>query len=87
MTSAQDFLIKRGLNDLIISKPGDNVMYVSDIIQTFIDLADIISPAQTEKQVIMQALKRNSFRIGKTAAELNISPNTLYRKRKKYRID
>ena len=84
MSAAQVFLIKCGLNDLIISKPGHNQIYVSDIVQIFLDSIEPVPDAKTEKQVIMELLEANNFRIDKTSAELGCSPNTLYRKRKKY---
>ncbi len=44
------------------------------------------SPVQSEKEMILRALEQTNFRKGKAAALLGISPNTLYRKRKKYSI-
>ena len=41
-------------------------------------------PAQSEKEMILRALEQTNYRKGKAAALLGISPNTLYRKRKKY---
>lgn len=43
-------------------------------------------PVQSEKEMILRALEQTNFRKGKAAALLGISPNTLYRKRKKYDI-
>jgi len=45
-----------------------------------------VSPIQSEKEMILRALEQTNFRKGKAAALLGISPNTLYRKRKKYDI-
>ncbi len=45
-----------------------------------------IPPVQSEKDMILRALEQTSFRKGKAAALLGISPNTLYRKRKKFGI-
>jgi transcriptional regulator of acetoin/glycerol metabolism len=36
--------------------------------------------------MILRALEQTNFRKGKAAALLGISPNTLYRKRKKYNL-
>ena len=44
------------------------------------------APVQSEKDMILRALEQTNFRKGKAAALLGISPNTLYRKRKKYGI-
>ena len=41
-------------------------------------------PAQSEKEMILRALEQTNYRKGKAAALLGVSPNTLYRKRKKY---
>ena len=41
-------------------------------------------PVQSEKEMILRALEQTNYRKGKAAALLGISPNTLYRKRKKY---
>lgn len=43
-------------------------------------------PVQSEKEMILRALEQTNFRKGKAAALLGISPNTLYRKRKKYNL-
>ncbi len=43
-------------------------------------------PVQNEKEMIMRALEQTNFRKGKAAALLGMSPNTLYRKRKKYNL-
>ncbi|MBU2514857.1 sigma-54-dependent Fis family transcriptional regulator [bacterium] len=43
-------------------------------------------PVQSEREMILRALEQTNFRKGKAAALLGISPNTLYRKRKKYDI-
>ncbi len=43
-------------------------------------------PIKSEKEMILRALEQTNFRKGKAAALLGISPNTLYRKRKKYDI-
>lgn len=43
-------------------------------------------PIQSEKEMILRALEQTNFRKGKAAALLGVSPNTLYRKRKKYNI-
>lgn len=43
-------------------------------------------PVQSEKEMILRALEQTNFRKGKAAALLGISPNTLYRKRKKFSI-
>lgn len=43
-------------------------------------------PIQNEKEMILRALEQTNFRKGKAAALLGVSPNTLYRKRKKYNI-
>lgn len=45
-----------------------------------------IPVAGSEKEMILKALERNSYKIGITAKDLRISPNTLYQKRKKYGI-
>jgi len=41
-------------------------------------------PVQSEREMILRALEQTNYRKGKAAALLGISPNTLYRKRKKY---
>lgn len=43
-------------------------------------------PVQSEREMILRALEQTNFRKGKAAALLGVSPNTLYRKRKKYNI-
>ncbi|MCP4753636.1 MAG: sigma-54-dependent Fis family transcriptional regulator [Proteobacteria bacterium] len=43
-------------------------------------------PVRSEKEMILRALEQTNFRKGKAAALLGISPNTLYRKRKKFGI-
>jgi DNA-binding NtrC family response regulator len=45
-----------------------------------------IPPAQNEKEIILRALEQSNYRKGKAAALLGISPNTLYRKRKKFNL-
>jgi transcriptional regulator with PAS, ATPase and Fis domain len=45
-----------------------------------------VKPIQSEKEMILRALEQTNFRKGKAAALLGVSPNTLYRKRKKYSI-
>jgi DNA-binding NtrC family response regulator len=44
------------------------------------------NPIQSEKEMILRALEQTNFRKGKAAALLGMSPNTLYRKRKKYNL-
>lgn len=46
----------------------------------------VLKPVQSEKEMILRALEQTNFRKGKAAALLGISPNTLYRKRKKYNL-
>lgn len=53
---------------------------------TFNIEANVAPPVQSEKEMILRALEQTNYRKGKAAAVLGISPNTLYRKRKKYDI-
>ena len=65
-----NILRKQHLPDKILKKPESETVTEK--------------PVQSEKEMILRALEQTNFRKGKAAALLGISPNTLYRKRKKY---